>query len=91
MKLDIDKIEDIYGNSSIYELKDNMNELIENMNYLVSRGFTDVYDIVEKYPYMFLIDKKVFKEKVSNLINKLGVEFIEKLEKDFTLWGEIDD
>lgn len=91
MKLNINKIEEIYGNSSIYELKDNMDELITNMNYLVSLGFTDVYDIVEKYPYMFLMDKKVFKERVSNLIKKLGVEYIEKLEEDFTLWGEIDD
>ena len=91
MKLNLNKIEEIYGENSVYEFYDNKDEVISNINYLVSLGFKDVFDIVENNPYMFLIDTNIFKEKVSNIIDELGVEYIEKLEQDFTLWGEIDE
>ena len=91
MTINLNKIEEIYGKNYIYEFYDNKEEAINNINYLISLGFKDVSDIVENNPYMFLIDEKTFKEKVSNIIDKLGVEYIEKLEQDFTLWGEIDE
>ena len=91
MKLNLDKIEEIYGQSSIYEFYENKENVTTNINYLTSKGFKDVYDIVETYPYIFIIEPEEFKKKVSNLIEHLGVEYIEKLEEDFTLWGEIDD
>lgn len=89
MKNDLDKIKEIYGESSIYELQDNIEELISNMKYLSSLGFTDIYDIVSTHPYMFLIDEDDFKEKVDLLIKKLGVEYIEKLEEDTSLWENV--
>ena len=46
---------------------------------------------METNPYMFLYDKKIFVDKMDKLIKKLGVEYIEKLEDDFSLWGEIYD
>jgi len=91
MKLDLNKIQEIYGDSSIYEIKNHMDQVVDNMNYLLSLGFNDVYNIVENDPYMFLYDKKEFINKIDKLINKLGVEYIEKLEEDFSLWGEIYD
>lgn len=91
MELDLYKIKDIYGNSSIYEIKDHMEEVINNMKYIKSLGFEDIYNIVEVNPYIFLIDSKIFKEKVNNLINKLGAFYFEKLEENIFLWGEIND
>lgn len=91
MKIDLNKIQEIYGDSSIYEIKNHLDQVIDNMNYLVSLGFNDVYNIVETNPYMFLYDKKIFVDKMDKLIKKLGVEYIEKLEDDFSLWGEIYD
>ena len=89
MKYDIDKIKEIYGESSIYELEDNIDELVSNMKYLSKLGFTDIYDIVSTHPYMFLIEEKDFQEKVNNLIEKLGVEYIEKLDEDTSIWESI--
>ena len=45
MKYDLDKIKEIYGESSIYEIQDNIEELVSNMKYLSKLGFTDIYDI----------------------------------------------
>ena len=75
MKLDLEKISFIYGESSIYEFKDNVENLTNNINYLSKIGFSDVYDIVALYPYLFIIEENEFKEKIDYLINKLGVEF----------------
>lgn len=89
MKYDLDKIKEIYGESSIYELQDNIEELVSNMKYLSKLGFTDIYDIVSTHPYMFLITEEEFQNKVNILINKLGIEYIEKLEEDTSLWESI--
>lgn len=91
MGIDIDKILEIYGNSSIYEINDNMDELKANMKYLYDKGIEDVLNIIELYPYMFLQDRNTFKEKTDNLLNKLGVDYIEKLSEDFNLWSEVDE
>lgn len=91
MGIDIDKILEIYGNSSIYEINDNMDELKTNMKYLYDKGIEDVLNIIELYPYMFLQDRNTFKEKTDNLLNKLGVDYIEKLSEDFNLWSEVDE
>ena len=39
MILDLDKIREIYGDSSIEELNDNIETLSNNMNYLIKLGF----------------------------------------------------
>ena len=90
MKLDLDKIKEIYGEKIIYQLDDNIEELISNMKYLLHLGFDDVYDIVSLYPYMFIMDEDLFREKVDILINNLGVEYKEKLSLDTSLWEEVN-
>ena len=89
MKINIEKIKEIYGNDSIYEIKDNLDVVIDNLNYLVKCKFSNIYEILESYPYLFLYPKEEFKSKVDNLINSLGVEYIEKLDDDMSLWGDL--
>ena len=91
MILDLDKIREIYGDSSIEELNDNIEPLTHNMNYLIKIGFDDVYDTVSIYPYMFLIDEETFKEKVNNLIDSLGFDYIEKLAEETSLWENVNE
>ena len=38
---------------------------------------------------MFLMEEEDFKDKVNNLIKELGVEYIEKLDEDNSLWESI--
>ena len=90
MKINFKKIMEIYGNNSIYNFKDNIEDVEENINYLLKLGFKDDYDIVELYPYMFLMCEDIFKEKVNALINKLGIEYLSILEEDTTLWGGVE-
>lgn len=91
MKINFKKITEIYGNNSIYEFRDNIDDVSENINYLFKLGFKNVYDIVELYPYMFLMCEDIFKEKVNQLINKLGIEYLDILDEDTTLWGGVEN
>lgn len=90
MKINFSKISEIYGKNTLYEFKENIEDVTDNINYLLKLGFTDVYDILELYPYMFLMSNDIFKEKVDRLINHLGVEYLNILSEDTTLWGGVE-
>lgn len=91
MKIDLNKIKEVYGENTLYEIKNHIEEITSNMSFLASIGFKDVIDIFENNPYMFLYTPLIFKEKVNKLLDKLGFDYIEKLENDISLWGELDD
>ena len=91
MKLDLEKLKEIYGESIVIEIEKNMDSFIDNINHLITYGFKDPYDVVETNPYLFLNTPETFKEKMEKLIQKLGVNYIEKLGEDISLWSEVDD
>ncbi len=91
MVLNIEKLKEIYGETVLYDIKENLDSIIANINYLLSKKFKDIFDIFETYPYLFMNTPEVFQKKVDSLIEKLGVEYIEKLEHNYSLWGEVND
>ena len=91
MKIEMEKLKEIYGDSIVLDMKENMDSLVDNMNLLVSYGFEDPCDVVETVPYLCLKTPEIFQEKLEQLMEKLGVDFVEKLSEDNSLWGEIDD
>ena len=90
MKIDFKKLNEIYGINLIYEFKKNIDDVEENINYLIKLGFSNIYDVLELYPYMFLMTEDIFKEKVNLLIEHLGVEYISLLEEITDLWGGVE-
>lgn len=90
MKIDFKKLNEIYGINLIYEFKKNIDDVEENINYLIKLGFSNIYDVLELYPYMFLMTEDIFKEKVNLLIERLGVEYISLLEENTDLWGGVE-
>ena len=42
------------------------------------------------YPYMFLEPTDIFEDKINNFLDELGVEYIEILSNNISLWGEIE-
>lgn len=91
MKFDLEKINELYGENAIYEIKDHIEDITSNMCFLASIGFTDIYGILEMNPYMFICPPTTFKNKVNKLLDKLGFDYLEKLDNDISLWGELDD
>ena len=91
MSLNLDSIEEVYGQNTLLIIKDNIDTFKNNINYLESIGFYSIYDLVELYPYSFIQNEEIFCEKVNNLVNKLGVECVEKIMNNTELWGEVDE
>ena len=91
MDFDLERIHKIYGKNIIFEMNENHYELFSNIEYLESLGFSNVFDIVEAYPYSFLIDCSIFQSRVDKLILRLGRHYSKFILEDVSLWSEIDD
>ena len=91
MELDMNRINEIFGNSMIKEIRDNREDFICNIKYVLSLGYKDVYELVELYPETFLYDATIFQEKVNELLDSLGVESFEKIEENLELWGSLNE
>lgn len=89
MKIDFEKIEEIYGNSVIEEIKNNSKDILENIKYLKELNINDIEDVFERYPLIFICDKNEFKNKVDKLISKIGINYVDMLDNDMELWGEL--
>lgn len=89
MKIDFDKISIIYGNETLSEIKERIDDVIKNINYMYKLGFNDVEDIFEREALLFLYDNNEFKSKLDKLIHKLGSTYIDEIENDLSLLEEL--
>lgn len=89
MKIDFDKISIIYGNETLSEIKEIIDDVIKNINYMYKLGFNDVEDIFEREALLFLYDNNEFKSKLDKLIHKLGITYIDEIENDLSLLEEL--
>ena len=90
MEINLEKLEEIYGKSLVKEMRDDIENLIENMKYLDKLEFDDIYDIIEVNPYLFLIDNNEFIKRINDLITSLGIEYLQILAEDTSYWGNIE-
>ena len=91
MNLDMDRINEIFGKSMVLNIRDNQEDFIQNIKFIQSLGYKNVYELVELYPETFLLDSSVFQEKVELLLEKLGVESFEEIEENMDLWGSLNE
>ncbi len=89
MKIDFEKIEEIYGSSVIEEIQNNSKDILENIKYLKELNINDIEDIFERYPLIFICDKNEFKNKVDKLISKIAINYVDMLDNDMELWEEL--
>ena len=89
MKIDFMKIKEIYGEDALIACNENIDELVKNINYLISLGFDDYEDIIERYPLAFVEDHEIVKERVDELIDRLGPDYLEILAEDMGYWEEL--
>ena len=91
MSLNLNTIEEVYGKSTIASIGEDIDLFTKNIMYLDSLGFKHIEDLVELYPYSFIQEEDVFKEKVQKLMDRLGVESIERIMENTELWGDVDE
>ena len=89
MKIDIKKIIDTYGDSVGLLIRDNLNDVLKNLEYMISLNFTDVEDIFERYALLFLDTPSEFKEKIDNLIKNVGSDYVDVIENDLSIFEDL--
>lgn len=90
MQIDVEKIKELYGDSINQLLNENQYQNFEkNILYLYKKEIKYIQDIVESYYLIFLYEHNDFKEKVDNLIDNLGKNYVEILSKDMSLWENL--
>ena len=89
VEIDFKKIEKIYGIEMLKLVRDNFDDITNNINYMKKLGFTDIEDIFERYTPIFICSNKEFKDKINNLVNKLGIDYVSIIENDLSILEEL--
>jgi len=85
MKINLDNIRDTYGDSIVLSIRDNIDDVTENINYIKKLKFTDIEDIFERYAILFLDTPSEFKNKIDNLIKEIGYNYVDIIENDLSI------
>lgn len=88
--MDIEKIMQIYGEEYKEIINENKDDVKANLLYLSEIGFTDVEDIFERCTPIFIREPESFKEKIRELVIKLGINYVEIIENDLGLLEELE-
>lgn len=89
MNFNIEKIMEIYGDSTADLISENVDDIVDNLMYLKKLEFNDIEDIFERYVFIFVEDSKTFRKKVNKLINRLGEDYVSVLEENMNIWEEM--
>lgn len=89
MTINFDKIIEIYGESCLVLILDNIQDVEKNLTYLNTLGFTDTIDIFERYPYLFINTEIEFQNKINKLTNKLGIDYVNIIETNLDVLEEL--
>ncbi len=72
MKIDLEKIQELYGESIINEMKNHFDNIIENLSYLKKKQISNYDEVLESYPYLFMLSSYSFQKKINQIIKKNG-------------------
>ena len=85
MKVNLNNIRDTYGDNVVLLIRDNIDDVMKNIDYLNKLEFTDTEDIFEKFAILFLDTPTEFKNKIDNLIKELGYDYVDIIENDLSI------
>ena len=90
MQVDFNKIKEIYGEETLGLIVDNLDNVLNNLKYFESLGFTDSLDIFERSIFSFIDEPSYFKNKLNKLILNLGVDYVNIIENDISILEELE-
>lgn len=90
MNINYNKIKELYGIDYLYLIKDNIEDIKLNIDYLYKLGFNDVEDIFERYTFLFIKDNDEFRVMFNKLITNLGSDYVDIIENDLGVLEELE-
>ena len=89
MNINFNNISDTYGEDILNVIRENMDNVTSNINYLRKLNFSDVEDIFERYTLIFIDSPSGFKEKIDKLVLKLGSNYDELIGNDLSIFEDL--
>ena len=89
LQIDLKTMKEVYG-KEIYEIiSSNIDIIEENLKYLRKLKFDDYVGIFERCPIIFTYFPKDFKRKFDELVQRIGDNYVEKIESNIDLVEEL--
>ena len=89
LQIDLKTMKEVYG-KEIYEIiSSNIDIIEENLKYLRKLKFDDYVGIFERCPIIFTYFPKDFKRKFDELVQRVGDNYVEKIESNIDLVEEL--
>ena len=89
LQIDLKTMKEVYG-KEIYEIiSSNIDIIEENLKYLRKLKFDDYVGIFERCPVIFTYFPKDFKRKFDELVQRIGDNYVEKIESNIDLVEEL--
>lgn len=90
MQVDFNKIKEIYGEETLRLIVYNLDNVLNNLKYFESLGFTDSLDIFERSIFSFIDEPIYFKNKLNKLVLNLGIDYVNIIENDISILEELE-
>ena len=89
LNIDFERMKEIYGDEIEEIINENIVIIEKNIQFLNDLKFEDAEGIFEMYPDLFMNFPKEFEEKILELKNQLGENYVEIIENDTSVLENI--
>ena len=87
-KIDLKKMQEIYGEEIIEMIEANMDIISENIITMKKYNFDDIEWLFEASPSFFMNFPKQFETKIKKLIQKIGPNYVQYIQENVNILDE---
>lgn len=87
-KIDLKKMQEVYGNEIIEMIEVNMDIISKNILTMKKYKFDDIQWLFEACPSFFMNFPKQFEEKFKKIIEKVGPNYVEYIQENVEILEE---
>ena len=87
-KIDLKKMQEVYGNEIIEMIEVNMDIISKNILIMKKYNFDDIQWLFEACPSFFMNFPKQFEEKLKKIIEKVGPNYVEYIQENVEILEE---
>ena len=87
-KIDFEKMKEIYGEEMIKIIDDNMDIISKNISTMKKYKFDDIQWLFEACPSFFMNFPNQFEEKLKQLIDKIGPNYVQYIQENVEVLEE---
>ena len=89
MNIDFNNISNTYGEDIIINIKDNIDNVMENIDYLKRINIDFADELFELYSIIFIGEPSLFREKINALIKELGDNYVDIISDNMFVFEKL--